>query len=100
MSPSTTESNGRDPQTGRFLLGNRVAIGNPHAQRVAKLRAALLNGVSESDVKSVIRKMVELAKGGDAIAARLVLDRCLGRPEPLDILARLEALEAQLGDTS
>jgi hypothetical protein len=37
--------------------------------------------------------MVEQAKAGDALSARLVLDRVLGKPEPLDIIARLEALE-------
>jgi hypothetical protein len=37
--------------------------------------------------------MVALAKSGDTLAARLILDRVLGKPEPLDIIARLEALE-------
>jgi ribosomal protein L17 len=57
------------------------------------LRVALVRAVSEQDVREIIEKMVAQAKAGDAVAARIVLDRVLGKPEPLDIIARLEALE-------
>jgi hypothetical protein len=93
--PSTTKSNGRDKH-GRFIAGNRIAIGNPHAKRVAQLRSSLLKSVSRDDVKEIIRKMVELAKDGDPHAAKLVLDRCLGKSEALDLIQRVEVLEEAL----
>jgi hypothetical protein len=96
---STTEDNGRD-EHGRFTPGNSLAKGNPHAVRVAKLRSALLNTVTEDDMREIIRKMVTLAKDGDVMACRVLLERILGKPEALDLLARLEALEAELGVTT
>jgi ribosomal protein L17 len=75
------------------MAGNRSGKGNPLAARVGKLRSALVAAVSEQDVREIIEKMVEQAKSGDTLAARIVLDRVLGKPEPLDIIARLEALE-------
>jgi ribosomal protein L17 len=94
--PSTTEPNGRDKH-GRFIAGNRIAIGNPHAKRVAQLRSSLLKSVSRDDVKEIVRKLVSLAKEGDTVAARILFDRILGRPIESDLLARIEDLEEQLG---
>jgi hypothetical protein len=96
---STTEDNGRD-EHGRFTPGNSLAKGNPHAVRVAKLRSALLNTVTEDDMREIVRKLVSLAKDGDTIAARILFDRVLGRPIESDLLARIEELEEQLGGES
>ena len=92
MTPSANGENGRD-NAGRFTTGNAGGPGNPFAAQVGKLRAALLDAVTEKDVKDVIRAMVTKAKEGDVAAARILLDRCLGPSESFDVLARIEALE-------
>ena len=94
-SPSTNGSNGRGAR-GRFAPGNPGGPGNPHAARVAKLRSAALAAVTQKDLRAVVRKLLELAKGGDVAAAREILQRCLGPAEATDVLARLEALEQNL----
>ena len=95
MKPSPTESNGRD-SSGKFTAGNSAGKGNPYAKRVGQLRTALLDAITEDDMRDVISAMVKKAKGGDVAAARILFDRCLGPSEASDVLARLEDLEAQL----
>src|SRR4051794_12760335 len=75
-SPSTTGANGRGG-AGRFAPGNKLAKGNPHAKRVARLRAALLKAVSPADLREVIGALLTAAKGGDVPAARELLQRLL-----------------------
>ena len=93
--PSATEDNGRD-ETGRFGPGNRFAKGNPHAKRVAQLRSAMLEAVSEDDLRQVITSMLSRAKAGDVPAAKVLLERVMGPPEALDSMERLDALEEKL----
>jgi hypothetical protein len=93
--PSPNGDNGRDGR-GRFATGNAGGPGNPHAQRVAELRSVLMRAVTEADMTAIIKAMIEKAKAGDAVAARLLLDRTLGPTEAVDVLARLEAIEARL----
>ena len=91
--PSTNGANrGRGPR-GRFAPGNRFGRGNPFAQKVAKLRAALLRAVSAGNVRAIIKGLVVKAKAGDVAAAKLLLDRVLGPPLPLDFEERLAQLE-------
>jgi len=79
--PSPAASGGgRDPTTGRFLPGNKLGTGNPHASRTQRLRAALFDAITPHDIHRIIRRLVGLAKRGDITAARLILDRCFGRP--------------------
>lgn len=94
MEPTSNGGNGRDSR-GRFTAGNPGGPGNPYAQRVGKLRNALLDAVTEDDLRGVIEALVEKAKGGDVAAARILFDRCLGPPIAADILERIEALEEQ-----
>jgi len=88
--------NGRD-SNGRFTKGNAGGAGNPHAAKVAKLRAALLGAVSTTDVELIIASMVEAAKDGDVVAAREVLDRTIGKAVAMDLLQRIESLEEIMG---
>ena len=82
-SPSPTEDNGRDGG-GRFAMGNRCAVGNPHAKRVAELRAALLAAVTPEDIEEIARVLVKKSKGGDLVAIRELLDRTIGKsPAPV-----------------
>ena len=92
------EKRGRN---GRFLPGHGGGPGNPHAQKVHRLRSALLNAVTPEDVKEIIYKLVSMAKQGDIAAIKELLDRSLGKPvaavevtgadgEPLLQFARLQ----------
>jgi hypothetical protein len=53
--------------------------------------------VTPEDVQRVARVLVEKALAGDVAAAKVLLERCLGPPVPLDLLERLAALEEHLG---
>lgn len=83
----------RDPQTGRFLPGNAGGPGNPHGQRVAALRSAMLETVTPADMVAVAKQLIRAARGGDVAAMKVFFERTLGRPLEADILDRLEALE-------
>ena len=95
--PSLIGANGRDSH-GRFIRGNPGGPGNPFGQRVAQLRSALFLAVSAADLRALVRKLLQLAKGGDVQAAKVVLNRLLGPPVEVDILERLERLEAAVAD--
>lgn len=82
---------------GRFLPGTKGGPGNPQAAHTSRLRAALLNAVTEKDVAEVARVLVQEAKDGDVPACTLLLNRLLGRSlDGPDILERLEKLEQEL----
>lgn len=93
--PSPTEDNGRN-ERGLFTPGNRFGVGNPYAKRTAELRAGLLDAVTVEDMAAIARKLVELARDGDTIAARILFDRLLGKPLEADLIARIEELEDAL----
>jgi hypothetical protein len=87
---------GRGPR-GRFAPGNRLARGNPLAQRVQLLRTALLEAVSVDDIIEIVERLKRDAKARNGnTAAKVLLDRVYGPPQPLDILERLEQLEARM----
>jgi hypothetical protein len=86
-------SSGRDGR-GRFAAGNRFAIGNPPAARVGRLRSAPIESITIKDMAEVVATIVERAKAGDMAAAKLLLDRVLRPVVVIDVLARIEALEA------
>jgi hypothetical protein len=87
--PEQRESN------GRFARGNPGGPGNPYARQVAAMRVRALDSVSGDDVEAILAKMVELAKGGDVPAARLVLQYTLGRPVPSAHPDRLDRDEVE-----
>ena len=77
--PSTNGGNGRDPRTGRFAKGNSGGPGNPNAQHVAKLRDGFRSACTLADVRAICRRLVAMAKKGNVLAAREVLDRTIGK---------------------
>ena len=79
--PTTNGDNGmtHDPETGRFLQGTPGGPGNPHTRKVANLRRALLEAVTDADLRDIISAMIERAKSGDIAAAREILDRLFGK---------------------
>ena len=77
--PSENGGNGRDA-SGRFVRGNAGGPGNPHARRTSRLRALLLDSVSDDDLRAVVQSLVTRAKSGDVPACRELLNRLIGRP--------------------
>jgi len=83
--PSRTECNGDRDGTGRFTAGNKAAKGNPFARRMARLRSVLLDSVTDEDLRTVSAKLIDLAKGGDLAAVKLLLAYSVGKPDvPVD----------------
>ncbi len=80
--PNTDDKNGREAN-GRFKEGNVAATNrpNPLDKKTNDLKAAVLAAVSHADIKCIIKKQVEKARGGNNESAKIVLDRCLGRPK-------------------
>jgi hypothetical protein len=89
----------RDP-CGRFAKGNGGGPGNPFAAEVGKRRAKLMKSIKAKDIDQAVKVMREvMASGKDSdrlAAAKLLLDRALGPIIEVDLIARLEALEAAL----
>jgi len=83
-SPDGPNGDGRDASTGRFVVGNRAGRGNPLAARVAALRKALFDAVTEEDIAAAVKALVTQAKNGDVAAIRELLDRVTGRPSRHD----------------
>ena len=86
--------NGRTPR-GQFAKGNPGGPGNPYARRTAALRSALLDAVTEADIRAVALTLVARAKDGDMAAIRELLDRLIGKaaPQQADSI-ELEPLQA------
>src|SRR5438128_11523499 len=70
---------GRDAK-GRFTKGNKGGPGNPFARKVAALRRAMVNFVSEDDLKHLVFVIKMRAEGGDMAAAKLLLQYVIGKP--------------------
>lgn len=63
---------------GRFRPGNRASSGR-RTQR-AQLAAAFREAVTPAEVAGIARRLVGKAAKGDTYAARVLLDRTIGRP--------------------
>jgi hypothetical protein len=98
--PSPDTPHGRDA-LGRFTPGHKGGPGNPFARRSAAIRSAFLNAISQQDLQAIVRTLVEKAKAGDLVAAKLILLWAIGRPDdpvhPDGVAARLAA-EVQIND--
>ncbi len=80
--PSTNGPNGGRSPDGTFAKGNAGGPGNPHARRVAALRAAMLEAVTEDDLRVIIGELVDQARAGNLAAIKELLDRIIGRAVP------------------
>src|SRR5262245_47028502 len=85
---------GRDVN-GRFRPANKGGPGNPFARKVAALRKALLDSVSEQDLKDMVLLLKLKALRGDVPAIRLLLQYCVGKPEPVKDPDRMDVDEWQ-----
>lgn len=87
---------------GRFTAGNQIGKGRPIGSKVDRLRRAMISAVTPDDIREIISVLIGLAKAGDLTAAKIVLDRVLGSPVPIDLMERLDELErfaAERGDS-
>lgn len=83
--------------SGQFGVGNKGGPGaGSLARKTTALRAALLEAVTAEDIKAIVEKLVEDAKAGSIQAAHEILDRCLGKPEAVDLALRITELEEYL----
>ncbi len=67
-------------EKGRFVKGNRGGPGNPFARQVAKLRAALIQRVTEADIERIADDLLTSAKMGHLPSIRLLFLYVLGKP--------------------
>jgi hypothetical protein len=65
---------------GRFVKGNRGGPGNPFARQVAKLRAALIQRVTEADIERIADDLLISARAGHLPSIRLLFLYVLGKP--------------------
>ena len=76
-----TALNGRTPHDGRFAPGNRAAAGR--SSRASELRKAFQEAITPEDIQAIATALVKSAKDGDIAAAKLILDRCCGKADPV-----------------
>jgi hypothetical protein len=67
---------------GRFAKGNQFGPGNPFARQCAAFRAALMEAVTEQDIKDIAVKLRDDAKAGDKAAIKLLFQYVIGKPQP------------------
>ncbi len=83
MAKSAKSSDSYDPTrttNGRFGKGNPGGPGAPLGGLVAQLRAALLQSVTQADIREIGQGLVKLAKNGDMPAIKMLLSYTVGAP--------------------
>jgi len=96
----TAKNGGRDPSTGRFRPGNRIATGNGVARKAAAFRSQLFDTVSTKDFSEVIRTVVKKAKAGESWACKMIFVNLLGEPVAVDVLTTVAELERAIESLS
>jgi hypothetical protein len=96
--PSLNGNGGGRGHNGRFLPGNKLGKGNPHARAVNQLRAVLFEVVTPERNRKAVDAISSKAEGGIVRACRRLTDRTLGKAVASDILLRLESLEKKLNE--
>lgn len=89
LSRLTKGDKGRD-EVGRFIKGCKGGPGNPFAKRVGELRSALFAESTIDDMRKVVRRLITMAQEGDVPAAKVWLERVLGKL-PDDVLSFMSA---------
>ena len=80
--PSPIGPIGGRTSSGRFAPGNPGGPGNPFAQRVARLRSALLESVTDDDLKAIVQAVVGRPRRPTWLLVRVIFDYCVGKPLP------------------
>ena len=66
------------------------------SKRAHAIRAALFDAVTPEDIQVAVKALIAQARSGDVVAIRELFNRLLGKPEPIDLIAKVEELEALL----
>ncbi|MGA2620062.1 MAG: hypothetical protein ABSF26_20790 [Thermoguttaceae bacterium] len=91
-SPAGAITSARDPK-GRWQQGNKAGRGNPLAKQVQAIRVALVSAVAPADIQAVVQRLLQQAKDGDVMAAKVLFERTAGPAAALDLDLRLSELE-------
>jgi hypothetical protein len=75
--PKPTE--GREAN-GRIAPGNPGGPGNPFARKVAALRNAIVEAITEEDIKEIVAVLKQKAKEGSTAAIKLIFQYAIGKP--------------------
>ena len=101
--PSSNGSIGADgdrDERGRFRPGWRGGPGSPVARQARQIRErlndALFKVCSPDRLIAAIDACLKLAEAGDVSALKLLMERISGPPIAVDVMERLEALEARI----
>jgi hypothetical protein len=91
---------GKDSATGQFQPGNQCAKGraNPHARKQAALRAIFDEVFDADSMRRVAKVLRAMAREGDLLAIKLVLDYQLGKARKAPDPDRLDLEEFKLLD--
>jgi hypothetical protein len=81
---------------GKFCAGNTFARGNPFGRKLAAMRQAFIEAVTDDDIQAIAAVLIQKAREGDVAAAKLVLQYAIGKPAPVQEPDRLEIEEWNL----
>ena len=86
MSQVVPSVDGKDPSSGRCVVGNSLGNGNPHIVAIERFRSAMYQALTPGDFKRLARKLLSMALKGNVSAAQLLLDRTLGKAtQPVEV---------------
>ena len=71
----------RDAVSGRFVTGNRAAVGRSSSAR--RNLIVFRNIIGESEIADLAEMLLNRARQGDICAARILLDYALPRPNEI-----------------
>lgn len=68
--------------TGNFAKGNKASVGrtSPVAPKRQHLNQVLFKAVSDADIRSIVKRLVKMAKAGDIEATKVLFNRVFGKP--------------------
>ncbi len=83
----------RDATTGRFVKGHCGGPGRSQFGQLGEYRKTVREAVTPKQLSAVLQKLLDKALGGDVLAAKVLLDRTLGKATAAAANADLNAVE-------
>jgi hypothetical protein len=84
----------------RSAPGDPGGPGNPFARKVVALRKALIEAVTEEDVREIAKVLIEKAREGSTAAIKLIFQYAIGKPGPENDPSRFDPGGWQPGTTA
>src|SRR5262249_7031837 len=100
QNPAAAEPKSDRGPNGRFTMGNKGGPGNPFGRQLAEIRKRLLTVVPLEELDDILRIVVQKAKAGDMVAAKLVLQYIVGKPVDVVDPDRIELEDHRLRQES